>query len=228
MNNADELADTFEHLSDVLARATNELWRVIAGWSRDQMLEAGALVYYSVPKDIAHIAGVYEQDDWFQLEDRAQRFKPLMNDDYGQLMLAELVGYLSLPTQQANPYTMAKWSNGPAHMHQGIPYSILGNDEWTATLGPMTAGSTALPAKTGRWQTSEGKLTLDELNARCRDFRPKHAEKPYVYLDDWWMKYNADRPEADEIYRHTQRHSRTLQGRGAGIRRSDLGDLVKG
>jgi hypothetical protein len=92
----------------------------------------------------------------------------------------------------------------------------------------MTAGSTSLPAKTGRWQTSEGKLTLDELNARCRGFVPKHAQKPYVYLDDWWMKYNADRPEADEIYRHTQRLSRTLQGRGASLRRSDLGDLVKG
>src|SRR5205085_9370503 len=65
MNDRDELADTFEHLREVLHLATNDLWKVIAGWNRDQLLEAGALVYYAVAKDLAHLAGVYEQDDWF-------------------------------------------------------------------------------------------------------------------------------------------------------------------
>jgi hypothetical protein len=228
MNDREELADTFEHLREVLHQATNDLWKVIAGWTRDQMLEAGALVYYSVAKDVAHIAGVYQQDDWFHIDERVQRFKPLMNDDYGQMMLAELVGYISLPTQQVNPYTMARWSNSPFHMEQGIPYSILANDEWTPSVGPMGPASTSLPPKTGLWQTSEGKLTLDELNARCREFVPTHAQKPYVYLDDWWIKYNFDRPEADELYRSTQKLSTNLRDRGASVTRADLGELAKG
>jgi hypothetical protein len=228
MSDADELADTFEHLREVLHQATTDLWKVIAGWTRDQMLEAGALVYYAVPKDIAHIAGVYEQRDWFEFEDRVQRFKPLMNDDYGQMMLAELVGYISLPTQQVHPYTMGKFSNSPFHMEQGIPYSILANDEWTPSVGPMTPGSTSLPPKTGLWQTTQGKLTLEELNSRARAFKPKFAQEPYVYLDDWWLKYNFDRPEAEELYRYTQKDSRNLAGRGAALQRSELGDLAKG
>jgi hypothetical protein len=228
MTDADELADTFERLRTVLQEATTNLWKVIAGWSRDQMLEAGALVYYAVPKDIAHIAGIYEQDDWFHFEDRAQRFKPLMNDDYGQMMLAELVGYLSLPTQQANRYQMGRFSNQPFHMQQGIPYSILQDDEWTPSVGPMTPGSTSLPAKTGLWQTTQGKLTIDDLNARCREFTPKFAQQPFVYLDDWWVKYNFDRPEADELYRYTQKDSRNLAGRGSALTREDLGELAKG
>ncbi|HEY0398176.1 MAG TPA: hypothetical protein VGF00_07295, partial [Acidimicrobiia bacterium] len=110
---------------------------------------------------------------------------------------------------------------------QGIPYSILQDDEWTPTVGPMTPGSTSLPAKTGLWQTTQGKLTLDELNARCRGFTPQFAQAPFVYLDDWWLKYNADRPEADQLYRYTQEQSRNLAGRGAALRREDLGELAK-
>ena len=61
----------------------------MAGWTREQMIDAGLLVYFGVLKDVAHFAGVYEQDDWFMVDERAQRFKPLMNDEYGDRAIAE-------------------------------------------------------------------------------------------------------------------------------------------
>jgi hypothetical protein len=225
MDSPDELADTLEHLREVLADATTKLWKRIAGWSRDQMLDAGALVYYSVAKDMAHIAGEYVSSDWFEMEPRTQRFKPLFNDDYGQMYLGELVGFLSLPSQQVNPYTMGKFSNASTHMQQTIPYSVLHDDEYTASVGRYESGSTSLEAKQGKWQTTQGKLTLDELNAAAKASVPKGSTEPFRYLDDGWIKYNADRPEADELYRHTQRDSRNLEGKGAGVTETDMEQL---
>ena len=57
MESREALADTFNRLKDVFAQATTKLWGRIAGWSRAEMIDAGALVYYSVAKDLAHMAG---------------------------------------------------------------------------------------------------------------------------------------------------------------------------
>ena len=102
-----------EHYREMLNQATADLWKRIASWSREQMIDAGALVYSSVAKDFAHLAGTYRQDDWCQLDDRAQRFKPLMNDEYGRDNLGEMVGLLGFPHQKANEYTMARGPPGP-------------------------------------------------------------------------------------------------------------------
>jgi len=80
------------------------------------MVDAGLLVYYGVIRDMAHIAGVYDQDDWFTVEDRVQRFKPLFNDEYGGHLIGELVGYISLRSQQGSEYHMSKFSGAP-----GVP-----------------------------------------------------------------------------------------------------------
>lgn len=221
MNSREELIETLEHVTEAMAEATRDLWKVIAGWSRDQMLEAGALVYYSVPKDLAHIAGIYDHDDWFLMDDRVRPFFALMNDDYGQNYLGELVGMLSLSSQQTSPYVMAKWSNQPSHMQMGIPYSILIDDEYTAGVPPTESASTLLPPKEGAWQTTRGKLTLEELNAAARDFTPQFAQQAHRFHDDWWVKYHADTEPADELYRITQQGSRNLEGRGV-IDRDDV------
>lgn len=225
MESPDQLAETFENLRTVLQEATTKLWKVIAGWSRDQMLDAGALVYSSVPKDLAHIAGVYDPADWFEMEPRTQRFKPLMNDDYGQNALAELVGLLSLPTQQVNRYAMGKWSDQAFHMQQTIPYSVLIDDEYTPSAGTFEPGNTSLPDKTGPYQTTRGKMTLEEVNAAAREFTPKASTEPFKFFDDQWIKYNFDRPEADELYQHAQRESRKLSGKGAGLTASDIKEI---
>jgi hypothetical protein len=222
MENAESLAETMESYREILNQATADLWKRIANWSREQMIDAGALVYSSVAKDFAHLAGTYRQDDWFQLDDRVQRFKPLMNDEYGRDNLGEMVGLLGFPHQKANEYTMARYSGLNQNMLTGLPYSVLVDSDFAPTAGDRLSGSSSLPAKNGLWTTSAGRLELDEYNRRAREFRPAVLAEPYRYLDEEWVKRNYPSARANELYELTQRGSRNLQGRGAGLRRADL------
>src|SRR5882757_5543919 len=222
MDNADALAETMEAYREILNEATADLWKRIATWTREQMIDAGALVYSSVVKDFAHVAGTYRQDDWFLLDDRVQRFKPLMNDEYGRDNLAELVGLLGLPQQKANEYTMARYSGLNQHTLTGIPYSVLVDNDYAPTCGDALSGATSLEVKTGLWSTTAGRLELDEFNRRAREFRPAVLAEPYRFLDEEWVKWHHNDPRADELYRLGQRGSRNLADRGAGLRRADL------
>jgi hypothetical protein len=222
MDNASDMADYLDHMRDTMAVATSELWKRISGWTRDQMIDAGALVYFSVAKDLAHFAGVYEQNDWMLLEDRTQRLKPIMNDEYGNHAIAELVGYVSLSSQQNNPYNMNKWSNQPNDMWSAIPYSVLEGDEWTASVGPIRGGSTSLPPKTEKWTTTQGKLTQDECNSAARNFTSGPVAAGSKIYDDSWIKYNHASSEANGLYKATQENSRLLKGKGAGLSRADI------
>ena len=148
MGSANELADYLDHLREEMSEATKGMWRMMAGWSREQMIDAGALVYYAVIKDLAHYAGVYEQDDWFTLDERCQRFKPLFNDEYGGSLIAEIVGLVSMTSQNLSEYHMEKFSGERGEMWTPIPYSVLVDDVHTSTVGPMRPGTTSLPAKT--------------------------------------------------------------------------------
>ena len=78
-----------------------------------------------------------------------------------------------------------------------IPYSVLADDDWTSTIGSMSTGGTDLPAKTGLWQTTQGKLTQDELNRRVRDFRPAGWDLRH-YDDDTFRKAHPDDPRPFE------------------------------
>lgn len=226
MDTASEMADYLDHLRETMTVATSELWKEISGWNRDQMVDAGLLVYYSVAKDLAHFAGVYDQKDWFTVEDRVQRLKPIMNDEYGNAAIAELVGYVSLSSQQNNPYTMNKWSNQPHDMWSAIPYSVLADDEWTSSVGPIRGGSTSLPAKTKRYTTTRGMLTQGECNSLAKEFTPSALAAGARFRDDAWVKYHAGRPEAEALYTATQENSRLLKGKGSGLTRADI-DAVR-
>src|SRR5579875_25574 len=70
MGSREELTETFIRLSEIFKEASNRLWKRFAGYTRDQMLDAGALTYYSIIKDFAHIAGVYDVDDWMKIDPR--------------------------------------------------------------------------------------------------------------------------------------------------------------
>lgn len=222
MDNPATLADFLEHERDVISRATSELWTVMAGWTRDQLVDSGLLVYYGVAKDLAHIAGVYDQSDWMLVEERAQRFKPLMNDEYGSDLIAELVGYISLSSQQGNGYTMSKFSGAPGDMWSTIPYSVLADDEFSSTVGPIRGGSTSLPPKTSTWTTTQGRLGLDEVNRRARELRPLPSQDRYRFLDERWLKDHVGDPRAEELYRHSQQRSRLLAGKGASLTHADV------
>ena len=222
MDSASELADYLDHVREEMNATTQNLWKVMASWSRDQMIDAGLLVYSSVPRDLAHFAGVYEQDDWFLIEERAQRFRPIHSDEYGGSAIAELVGLVSMSSQQSSEYHMSKWAKAPGEMFSPVPYSVLADDRWTSTVGPIRGGSTTLPPKTEKYTTTRGKLTQDECNDAARGFTPSYIAKGSRHLDDSWVKYNADDPRADELYHATQAKSRKLVRKGAGLRRADV------
>lgn len=228
MDNASTLADFLENEEQILHRATRALWQETAGWTRDQMLDAGAMVYFGVAKDLFHVAGIFELADWNVIDERVQRFKPLLNDEYARDFLGELLGYISLPSQTLSPYTMVKHSDAPASMWSPVPYSVLANDEFTPTSGPMRPGSTTLEPKKSTWTTTRGKLTLDEYNAAAKEFTPKICQAPYRFLDDAWVKHNYETPVADELYRIDQESSRTLAGRGAAVTREDIEQIRAG
>lgn len=189
------------------------------------MIDAGLLVYSSVPRDLAHFAGVYEQDDWFLIEERAQRFRPLHNDEYGNSAIAELVGLITLPSQQTNDYRMSKWAAQPAELFSSIPYSVLDDDHWTSGVGAIREGSTSLPPKTAKYTTTRGKLTQDECNAAARAFTPSYVEQGSRFLDDEWVKSHSDDARANALYQATQQSSRVLAGQGASLRRDDVEKL---
>lgn len=198
MDNPTDLADYLDHLREQMEQATAEMWRMMAGWTRDQMIDAGLLVYYGTQKDLAHFAGVYDQDDWFTVEDRCQRFKPLMNDEYGRALIAEIVGLVSMSSQNRSEHHMAKFSGGRGEMWTPIPYSVLADDEWTASVGPIRGGSSSLPAKTAKYTTTRGKLTQEECNRLAREFAsPAHDLRHYD--DDTWVKLHPDDPKAAEL-----------------------------
>jgi len=221
MDSASELADWLDDQRAAMTEATTGMWKMMAGWSRDQMIDAGLLVYYGVIKDLAHYAGVYEQDDWFTVDERVQRFKPLFNDEYGNSLIAETVGLISMTSQNWSEYHMARYSDATGEMWTPVPYSVLTDDEWTSTVGPMRPGTTSLPPKTAGYTTTRGKLDQDEANRLAKEFRPSWWNLRH-YDDDNWIKHHADDPRAHELYRSAQQSSITLRDRGAGLRQEDL------
>ncbi len=214
MGSREELTNTFHELSDTLKEATNKLWTRIAGWTRDQMIDAGALVYFNVIKDLAHVAGVFEIDDWLTIDPRAERLRPLLNDEISNELLGALVGSISLPNHRNSPFTMMQHSDRPVRVLTPLPYSVLAEDTYVASCGPIQKGSSHLPAKIDRYRTSAGVLTLAEYNRRAREFVPQMCTDKYRYLCETWVKYNADTHLANELYELEQAHSPTLRGKG--------------
>ena len=68
---------------EILNQATADLWKRIAGWSRDQMIDAGALVYSWRRQGLRAPRRHLRPGRLVPVDDRVQRFKPLMNDEYG-------------------------------------------------------------------------------------------------------------------------------------------------
>ena len=221
MGSADELAGTFETLTDQIRAATTALWKRMAGWSRDEMMDAGALVYFSLIKDFAHIAGVYDVDDWMTIDPRAARFRPLLNDEFGRDFLGEMVGLVDLPTQRLHDYAMMQHNNNAVRYISQIPYAVLNRGERGKALAPIGAGVSHLTAKTGLYTTTAGKLTLDDYNTRAAAFRPAQMADEYRWLCDTSVKYRVSDPNVDALYKAEQAGSR-IAGRGAGLTRAEV------
>lgn len=223
MGSRQELIDTFNRYGDIMRDTTTKLWQRIAGYTRDQMLDAGALTYYAIIKDLAHVAGVYEVDDWMKIDERAERFRGLLNDEYSNEVLGAMLVPLTLPSAQCNEYTMMMHSNEPKRVYTPLSYSILAGEDYVPTVGDrIHPGITYLPPKADRYRTTQGVMTLAELNERVRSFTPKLCSDKFVHLDETWVKYNYNTPLANELYHLEQQYSRKLAGKGAGLRRADI------
>jgi hypothetical protein len=225
MESRNTLIETFRSLNEQVKDATTKLWRRVASWKRDQMIDAGAIIYFSIIKDLAHVAGVYEVDDWMKIDERAERFRPLLNDEFSRDALGELVGLVSHPSQQVMEYTMAQHSNKPTRMYTNIPYSVLSGEAYTPTSGPVYPGITNLPAKKDTYNTTRGTLTLGEYNRLSRELVPPALSDKYRFLCDTWVKFNAGTPLADEMYHAEQARSRRLKGKGSKLKRADIEKL---
>jgi len=222
MGSREELTRTFEEYAEIMRDANTQLWKRYAGWTRDQMLDAGALTYYAIIKDLAHVAGVYEVDDWTRIDERAERFRGLLNDEYSNELLGHLLVPLTLPSAQVNEYTMMQHANAPKRVYTPLSYSLLAGEDYVPHVGGMHPGVSYLPPKADGYRTAQGMLTFAELNRRAQAFTPKVCSEEFRYLDDTWVKYHAETAKAKELYEAEQQLSRKLKGRGAQLRRADI------
>lgn len=225
MDSREELIATFKRLDAQVKEAMNQLWKRIAGYSRDQMMDAGAITYFAIVKDLAHVAGVYDVDDWMKIDERAERFRPLLNDEYGRDVLGELVGFLSNPSQKISEYSMMMHSNAPTRMYTPIPYSVLAGEQYTPTAGPLYPGTTNLPEKKDVYTTTRGKMTFADYNEASQEFCPAVLAADNRYLCDTWVKYNSGTEKADALYKLSQKASRKLSGKGSGLSRDEVEKL---
>jgi hypothetical protein len=152
----------------------------------------------------------------------------LLNDEYGRDALGELVGLLSYPSQTTHEYVMARTSDAPRHMMSGIPYAVLRGGDFAPSMGPAQRGTSSIATKRGGYTTSRGRLDLETYNRLAREFQPASQSDSMRWLDEEWIKHHHHSGLADELYRHSQRHSRRLRDRGAGLRRTDLESLGDG
>lgn len=228
MGSKEELTETLNDYADRLKSVTTKLWERFAGYHREQLMDAGALTYFAIIRDFAHVAGVYEHDDWFTIDERAERFRPMLNDEYGNQVLGALFVPLNLNSHQTHEYQMMRHSGEPKRSYSNIPYEILHAeaDDYVASVGDtLGKGITYLPEKVDRYWTTQGEMTAAQLNQATRDFTPKLASERFRYLDDAWVKYNYESELANELYAVEQANSRLLAGKGAGLRRDDINNL---
>ena len=189
---------------------------------REALIKAAPEDFVNAPALLAHIAGVYEQSDWMEIDERARRLEPLLNDEYGRDCLTELLGPVSLPSQQANDYMMSMHSNRANRIYSPIPYAILKTGDYTNTSGPLFPGRSLFGPKAGKWRTSRGLLDQEAYNIAARAYTPTACSPANRYLDDYWLNYHHTDPAAQELYLHAQRQSRVLAGRGASLTRADI------
>jgi hypothetical protein len=215
MGSADELASVLLDLTSRLKQTMTTLWNRMSGWSRDQLLDAGALTYYAAIKDLAHVAGVFAPEDWLEIDPRAEQFRPLLNDEYAESLIGELVGGISLPGQQSSPFGMMQHADRPARIFSPLPCSLVIDGDYLPSVGELRAGTSHLEAKNDRYRTTRGVMTAAEYNAAAGAHEPAVCSTRFRYLCEAWVKYHRDTPLADELYRLGQGHSRRLKGNGA-------------
>jgi hypothetical protein len=68
-------------------------------------------------------------------------------------------------------------------------------------------------------------LSLEEANALARGFTPETLQGKNRFYDDQWVKYYSGTPEAENLYRATQKNSFQLKDKGSTLTAEDVEKL---
>jgi hypothetical protein len=238
MDSRAELTDTLNALTQEITQATRNLYSRFAGMSFDQMVEGGIYSYIHAPSEAAHMAGTYDTNDWFFVDDRTRRFWEIANEEYG--MDAYVDQFAALLGQQGSstdyylhPTAYDVWRRGgakgdlpapgrnavlvPAHILSDHDYPLRVNSNGLADA----KGHSSMEPKSGLYTFGEGKLTQDEMNQRAREFKSKFTDG-WRDFDETTIKWHHEDPEIGAMYRYTQETSRNLRDGGSSLVRSDI------
>jgi hypothetical protein len=239
MDSAAELSETLVELTAKIAHATRELYARFAGFSFDQMVEAGMSTYLRAPVDASVMAGSYSQAEWDRVDDRTRRLWAIYNEEYAYDAyvdkFAALVGLRgSQSDYYLHPVAYGVWRRSgaksplptPGRSANLVPADVLQDHDYAPRVNPdgLTdiKGSWSLPAKTGKYTLACGRLTEAEMNQRARTFSSPLLEAPWRHLDEQAVKWRWEEPEVDAMYRYAHEHSRLLRDQGSSLRRADL------
>lgn len=241
MDSAKDLADTFDELVEIMGEATRKVYKRIVGMTAAQRIDAGRITYVQVPVPVTQMAGTFRQSDWDSLDNRSERLRGLYNEEFS--MDVYLENYATMTGDQGGSseyYLHAEyyngWRRGGRAAGQPLPQTgraailvssnVLRDHDYPRRVNPNgladCSGTSSLPPKTGRYRTSLGMLTEDEMNQAARNFHPRLTQEPWVYMDDQWVKYHWRTDEAEDLYRSTQESSRLLRDAGSQLRRADI------
>ena len=162
------------------------------------------------------------EGDAMKIDERANRFRGLLNDEYANEVLGAMLVPLTLPSSQAQEYLMMVHGNQARRVYTPFSYALLGKDDYVGTVGGMRPGTSTLPDKIDRYRTSQGLMSNAEFNARVQAFTPALVSEKFRDLDETWVKYHYDSELANQMYCLEQQYSRKLKGKGAGLRRADI------
>ena len=149
------------------------------------------------------------------------RFRPLLNDEFGRDFLGEMVGLVSLPSQQLHHYAMMQHANRPVRYLSQVPYAVLLREGEPKALAPIGPGITHLSPKQDAYTTTAGRLSLADYNARAAAFRPAQMGDPYRFICDTTVKYAPGDARVQALY-HLEHAGSPLAGKGAGLSRDDV------
>jgi hypothetical protein len=239
MDSRPTLVETLGHLTEEMKRATAELYRRFAQMTFDQMVEAGIYAYFQSAADVAHMAGIYAQDEWELIDDRTRRLWELYSEEYSldayTSNMALMDGRQAAESEYyLEPVSYRMWRRGGARedlpaagrARPLVPADVLNDHDYSRRANPNGVadvhGSSSLPSKRGRYTFACGRLTQDEMNDAARAWRSPLLEAPWRNIDDASVKYGWQRPEVDALYRYTQERSRLLKDRGSALVRADI------
>jgi len=189
--------------------------------------------------DVLRMAGLFEQSEWDTIDQRTRRLWSLNNEEYS---LDSYVDHFNLAAGKLgaqseyylHPISYGVWRRGggsedlprTGRTREFVPASVLSDHDYSLRVNPNGIDSIQadrkLPEKTGRYVTSQGTLTQDQMNRAAKDYDSPLLREPWRNLDDAAVKWSWEKPETNALYNYVQENSRLIQGRGAGLLRADI------